>query len=280
LHILRRALIEIIQYYKERGLTLNLSKTKIVKFRKGGKPGFKDELIVNGEKIEFVPTFNYLGVILQTSGSCFTQHIIARARAARFAGFEIKNLSQLSMETVLKLFHMKVAPMATYAIQIVWPYLSLQNLLKLESVKSSFLKRALCMSQKSRSRLAYALADTIFFVEEIFEKFDLPETQNYKDFLELQYSKLASIDEDFHKTQAMKTNKWKEPQFDKRHLFTRFAVHGFHFTICENKKHHENALETCICSLCKEKCSLYHLETCKKRILPIIHYATLKPSKS
>jgi Reverse transcriptase (RNA-dependent DNA polymerase)/Endonuclease-reverse transcriptase len=281
LNLLKCALTDLVPYLKERGLSLNVKKTKVVKFRRGGKRPLNEELTLNGENIEFVPTFNYLGVTFQTTGSCFTQHIIARARAARFAGFEIKNLSKLSMETALKIFHMKVAPMATYAIQIVWQFLSLQNLLKLESVKACFLKRALCLSQKSRSRFSYALADTTFFVEEIREQFKLPKTQNYKDFIELQYSKLASIDEDFHKTQAMQTTKWKEPQFDKKHIFTRFAVHGFHYHICENTKYHESALETCICTLCNEKCSQYHLEKCSKRILSVTHYATLpNPSKS
>jgi hypothetical protein len=63
-------------------------------------------------------------------------HIISRARAANFAGFKIKNLSKLSLETALKLFHFKVAPMATYGIQIAWMHLSVNNLLYLEKVKT------------------------------------------------------------------------------------------------------------------------------------------------
>jgi hypothetical protein len=36
--------------------------------------------------------------------------------AARFTGFEIKNLNKLLLETALNLFYLnKVAPMATYA---------------------------------------------------------------------------------------------------------------------------------------------------------------------
>jgi hypothetical protein len=209
------------------------------------------------------------------SGSCFTQHIISRARAARFAGFEIKNLSKLSLETALKLFHLKVAPMATYGIQIAWVHLSVNNLLYLEKVKAGYLKRALCVAQTTKSRLVYALANTIFFVEEIREKFKLPETPNFKLFRELQYSKLATINDNFLNTKAFKSEDWKGPQYDKRHLYTRFAVHGFHYHICENKEYHE-ALDSCICSLCKERCTQYHLEDCTKRLLPITHYATLK----
>jgi hypothetical protein len=121
----------------------------------------------------------------------------------------------------------------------------------------------------------YALANTIFFVEVIREKFKLPETPNFKLFRELQYSKQATINDNFLNTKALKSEDWKGPQYDKRHLYTRFAVHGFHYHICENKEYHE-ALDSCICSLCKERCTQYHLEDCTKRLLPITHYATLK----
>jgi hypothetical protein len=119
LDVLQRALNDLVPYLAERGLSINANKTKIIKFRRGGRQAKSDEMFLNGEKIEFVKQFNYLGVPLQVTGLCFTQHIISRARAARFAGFEIKNLSKLSLETALKLFHLKVAPMATYGIQLV-----------------------------------------------------------------------------------------------------------------------------------------------------------------
>jgi hypothetical protein len=72
----------------------------------------------------------------------------------------------------------------------------------LEKVKAGYLKRALCVAQTTKSRLVYALADTIFLVEEIRKLFKLSETLNFKLYRELQYSKLASIDENFHKTKA------------------------------------------------------------------------------
>jgi hypothetical protein len=47
---------------------------------------------------------------------------------------------------------------------------------------------------KSKSRYSYALAKTNFFVEEVRQQFKLPETDNYKDFIELQKLKQANID--------------------------------------------------------------------------------------
>jgi hypothetical protein len=35
-------------------------------------------------------------------------------------------------------------------------------------------------------------------------------------------------------------------------IFTQFVVHGCHYHICENKEYHE-ALDSCICTLCKER---------------------------
>jgi hypothetical protein len=86
-----------------------------------------------------------------------------------------------------------------------------------------------------------------------------PETPAFKRFQEQQYTKLASIDENFFKTKAFKTEDWKGPQYDKRH--TRFAVHGFHHLICTTKDYHA-ALDSCVCNLCKGSCTQYHLEEC------------------
>lgn len=70
-------------------LCINANKTKIIKFRSGGRHAKSEELHLNGEKIEVVKQFNYLGVSLRVTGlMCFTKYIISRVRAARFAGFE------------------------------------------------------------------------------------------------------------------------------------------------------------------------------------------------
>jgi len=57
---------------------------------------------------------------------------------------------------------------------------------------------------------------------------------------------------------------WKRPNFEKRHVYTRFSCHGFHFLICENIEFHD-ADENCICELCNEKCGHYHLKSCINR---------------
>jgi hypothetical protein len=73
----------------------------------------------------------------------------------------------MSVNAALELFDRKVAPMATYAIQVFWEHISFKNFEKLESIKSRYLKRLLCLHISTKSRLVYPLVDTLFFVEEI-----------------------------------------------------------------------------------------------------------------
>jgi hypothetical protein len=143
------------------------------------------------------------------------------------------------------------------------------------------LKRLLCLHISTKSRLVYPLVDTVFFVEEIQKQFNLKKTPQFNDFIASQYAKIAEINDEFYETHALRTDKWKEALFKNRHIFTRFAAHGFHYHFCKNKEYHFFALDTCICSLCNNPCSQYHLETCTKREYPLSYYAKLpSPSKS
>jgi hypothetical protein len=95
-----------------------------------------------------------------------------------------------------------------------------------------------------------SVANTTFFVEEIREKFKLPEIPNFKLFRELHYSKLATINDIFLNTKAFKSEDWKGPQFDKGHPSIH-AVHGIHYHFSENKEYHKKRLilVSCIFSL-------------------------------
>jgi hypothetical protein len=133
------------------------------------------------------------------------------------------------------------------------------------------------LSKFALSRYTYWLADTTFFVHDIKLKFDLPETDCYKEFMKLQFEKMIDVPLSFFQTHAFSNQSWKGPLFDKRHISTRFAVHGFHYLICTDKTFHFMATENCICSLCKGPCSQHHLANCPKRVLSLEHYAKIKP---
>jgi hypothetical protein len=263
LNQLKEAMLKLKHYFAIRNLEFNLKKCKIVKFRRGGV-SCNEEFVIDGEKIEFVNSFCYLGVTFQVSGRAFSSHIKNRVRASLQATFELKNLHLLSLETALKLFHIKVAPVASYGIEVLWPHLKFCNFQLLETVKTRYLKKAMCLSKFNKSRYIYFLANTTLFVEELRIKFNLPETDAYKRFYMENVNKVLNVNHEFLNSVAMQNDVWKRPNFEKRHIFTRYSCHGFHFIICKNKSFHE-AENNCICDLCGEKCEQYHLQNCSKR---------------
>ena len=106
----------------------------------------------------------------------------------------LKNPRNLSLTTALSLFRMRIAPVASYGIQIIWKHLTLYDLIDLDKVKSRFLKRTLGVHKTARSRLVYLLTNEISFVEELRNQFDLEETQAYEQFIIQFHEKQLEID--------------------------------------------------------------------------------------
>lgn len=79
---LRRNILHLESYCVEWGLTVNLNKSKIMVFRRGGRLGTYDSFLFNGRPVEVVPSYKYLGVLL-TSKLSFGQHFTERASAAK-----------------------------------------------------------------------------------------------------------------------------------------------------------------------------------------------------
>jgi hypothetical protein len=134
------------------GLKLNAGKTKVLKFRRGGALLNTDVLTCNGEHLEFVKSFKYLGVTFQQTGKAFALHIKDKCKCALTATYSISNLHLLSIYTAVELFHIKVSPVASYGIERIWPFLSYRDLNNMEAVKSIYLKRLLCVSKYFKSR--------------------------------------------------------------------------------------------------------------------------------
>ena len=261
---LRQFTLILIEYLLERSLQLNFDKCKIVKFRNKGRGRLRktDSFVVNDEAVEFVPEFTYLGVTFQSSGRSFSTHMSKKARAAIFATAKLTSLSKSSVNTALKLFDLAVAPIASYGIQVMWPYLTLHDLIKLESVKSRYLKKALGLSKFMKSRLTYKLADTDFFVKDLMSRFSLPETPTSSKFIRNQLFKFSQIEPEIYDTPAMVNQTWKAACYANRHVITRHACHGFHFVLCQTKEYHSVAKPTCVCELCGKSMELYHLFNC------------------
>jgi Reverse transcriptase (RNA-dependent DNA polymerase) len=278
LNDIRTALVKTDEYLSLCNLKLNLEKCKIIKFRNKGKGRYRkdDKLFLNGHKIDFVSEFCYLGVVFQASGVSFAKHIDKRVKASIFAMSKLNCLPQSSLQAALKLFDLAISPVASYGIEAIWPYLNKNELLKLETVKSRFLKRVLSLSKYTKSRFVYELAETDLLVHDLQNKYSLPDTTEYDKFMLQKLITFSEIDPQFYETPAMLDPSWKEINCKDRHLFTRYACHGFHYLLCKNKSYHWCAKDNCECEKCGEKIGLYHLFECKTKSLTLSQAAKLK----
>lgn len=263
---LQESFSNLVKWAQENDLHLNEQKTVMMTFRRGGKPATRDTIFNNDRPLKVVTSFKYLGVTFQTRGISFTMHVKDKINIAIRAMSDIKNLSKTSITTAMKLFNLKIKPVITYGLELTWDYLTKGNLSEIEKVKSTFLKKILCISKFSRSRLAYALANESFFIEDLRLQLLLPATAAYNALLSELETKRLSIESDFYVTDAMTTQDWKRGNYELKHIMTRFAVHGFHHKICSNKKYHTPDLHLCICELCKRQCDKYHVMYCEQRV--------------
>ncbi|KAJ4447065.1 hypothetical protein ANN_09054 [Periplaneta americana] len=70
---------------------------------------------------------------------------------------DIQYLTRISLEKAMKIFMVKIVPIITYGLEIVWQYLTKSNLKDLEKVKATYLKRVLGLSRFAPSRIVYEL---------------------------------------------------------------------------------------------------------------------------
>jgi hypothetical protein len=128
-----------------------------------------------------------------------------------------------------------VSPIASFAIEEIWPFLSKNDLDKQESVKIRYFKRVLGFSKYNRSRFVYALLDFDLFVSDLKLKFALPDTNAFNKFCEANLGKQTEICDEYYMTCIMQNKNWQSILFEDRHVFTRFACHGYHYLFCKNK---------------------------------------------
>jgi hypothetical protein len=127
------------------GLTINEAKTEAIKFRRGGRLAARDTLFLAGEPVRYVEHFQYLGIIVTPSARSFTAHVNEKCRKAVSSFSAIHKPHLLSLKAALRLFDMKIAPIASYGIELIWEDLTVGNLESYNRLKASFLKRALVL---------------------------------------------------------------------------------------------------------------------------------------
>ena len=58
-----------------------------------------------------------------------------------------KDAPKLPLGTALRLLYIKIVPIVSYALKKIWSHLTTANLKSLETVKATYLKRALQLSR-------------------------------------------------------------------------------------------------------------------------------------
>ncbi|PSN56769.1 hypothetical protein C0J52_02682 [Blattella germanica] len=163
----------------------------------------------------------YLGITLQTTGGTFT-HVKEKVIAAIRAMQDIDKI-QLSIDTAISLFKVKITPIVTYGLELIWESLNRKNLKDLENIKATFLKRILCVSKFYPSRLAYVLARESFYLEDLRYKSGLmlPSTPAYQCVIQELHDKKNQIWNDFYSTTAMMSTEWRRASYELRHTVTQ-----------------------------------------------------------
>jgi hypothetical protein len=98
-------------------MNINGSKTKLLKFRKGGKLARHYYFTRRQNKVEIVTWFKYLGIMQRTSGTSFTRHIQDMATDAIQVIHDTPNLSSSSTGTAT--LQSQSLSAATYGIQLI-----------------------------------------------------------------------------------------------------------------------------------------------------------------
>lgn len=258
---LQKAMALLETFCHENQLEINVGKTKMMKFRRGGPLGRVRRILIDKEVVEYVPSFTYLGVVFTQTGTSFGAHVKER-RVKSFSAMScIRTPHLLSVRTALQLFTLKVAPVALYGVEVTWPHLTKDQLVDLDKVKPTFLKRVLGLPKNALNRLVLTLCGTVSLIEEAVARFGLPETPALREYREELSLKIRAIPPQFYSSLGMRVDTWKAALQPDRHVFTRYSVHGFHSKMCTTPEYHLPE-DNCICRFCSLTCELYHHDVC------------------
>lgn len=258
---LQTAVNRLQEWAKENKFSVNKNKTVMMVFRRGGRIAAEDNIIMDGEEIQKVNSFKYLGITLQTTARSFRIHVREKVAAAIRNMYDITNPTQLSLSTAMLLFRTKILPVITYGLELIWEQLTVSDMKVIENTKARFLKRVLGVSKMTPSRLTYELARETFLIEDIRINMQLPHTPQEADLLRIRREKRAEIWWDFYATDAMVDRRWTGPNRELRSAMARLAVHGFHHRFCRKVYFHDPD-EDCVCKFCDKHCERYHFKRC------------------
>lgn len=149
---LQSALTANADYSKKWNLKINVDKTKIMVFSKGKITKVR-QFAINGQTVEKVDSFRYLGIVFNYNGS-FQKAIKHNVGKASNALYKLLNLTaklDLKVQTTLNLFDKTIVPILLYGCE-VWGY---ENLDQIEIFHRKFLRRILGISKNAPNCMTY-----------------------------------------------------------------------------------------------------------------------------
>lgn len=264
---LQKMLDIVSDHLEEAGLRLNAAKTVVMKIRRGGRLSKHDRIAWKGRPLEFVSSAKYLGIRLQTTGICFTEHIeevCCKTVATMYGG--AGDPYHLAVATAVKLFLIKALPKLSYGMDRVWKHLSLKNFMEFEKCFCAYLKRTFRLHKSARNRYLYVIADMETpFVEIMRTRL---KAENTPAFLELVEQWKIKVNEVRLKLEGDpilgRRATWSAAMYTRRHIFARYIVHGYHHCLCSGDNCHIPK-DSCTCKYCGQRCTQYHAIMCETR---------------
>ncbi len=141
---LQEGLDLLSSYCNKWELTVNVEKSKIVIFRKGGRVAKKERWLYHGNELEVVSTFKYLGIIFSSSGSFSEcQKVLSEQDSkALFSLYRVFHANiHISVAIQYQLFQSLIQPILCYGCE-VWGFREADAV---ERVHLKFIKKILCV---------------------------------------------------------------------------------------------------------------------------------------
>ncbi len=124
---LQRRIDALARFSVEYGLNVNLDKTKVVVFKRGGSLSRKERWFYNGKRLECVNSYNYLGITFTRTlawSSHFTSASIQPKKALRAILHSLKHVKGVSSDVFFRIFDVKLAPILLYGAE-VWGFIKM-----------------------------------------------------------------------------------------------------------------------------------------------------------
>ena len=143
------------EYCNKWKLKVNISKTKVMVFRKGGRLPLNLQFLYQISPLEVVNKFTYLGIVFSSGGSLMhaTKTLSGQAHNAIFILRKYLNkFTNITPEHKLELFEKLIRPILLYGSE-VWGF---SKRLPIERIQTQFLKYVLSVKTTTQNDFVYA----------------------------------------------------------------------------------------------------------------------------